>query len=186
MQTDQVPVSQGKSPFREVIETILFTLLIYFLIRTFLFENYKVVGNSMSPTLADNQFLVVNKLLYRLQEPQRGDIIVFREQSGGDRKLIKRIIALPGEMLEIRNGQVFINEQYLKEPYIPNLGGTNRAPSPIPEGYYFVMGDNRTNSSDSRSWGPLSSENIVGKAWFTYWPPELWGLAPHITYGEAP
>jgi len=182
--TELEPRSQGKSVFREVVETIVFTLLIYFLIRTFLFENYRVVGHSMDPTLHDGQFVVVNKLLYRLQEPQRGDIIVFQERGNDDRKLIKRIVGLPGEMVEIRNGQVIINELWLDEPYIENLGRSTYAPSPIPEGFYFVMGDNRPNSSDSRNWGPLPRDNIVGKAWFTYWPPERLGLVPHATYDE--
>lgn len=178
------PRSRGKSPVREAIETIVFTLLIYFIIRTFLFENYRVVGHSMDPTLADGQFVVVNKLLYRLQDPQRGDIIVFRERGDDDRKLIKRIVGLPGEMIEIRNGQVYINERLVNEPYVQNQARRSYARTVIPEDHYFVMGDNRSNSSDSRNWGSLPRSKIVGKGWLTYWPPELWGLIPHATYGE--
>jgi signal peptidase I len=179
MQAEEQPKSRARSALREFIETILFTLLIYFLVRTFLIENYRVVGRSMEPTLQDDQFLVVNKLVYRLHEPQRGDIIVFRDPRDGDRKLIKRVIGLPGEALEINNGQVFINERGLQEPYIQAMGQRSRPPIPIPADHYFVMGDNRNNSSDSRDWGTLPQSEIVGKAWFTYWPPSLWGVVPH-------
>jgi len=186
MQAEQEPKSRTKSAFREIVETIVFTLLIYFLIRTFLFENYRVVGSSMVPTLEDNQYLVVNKLLYRLQGPQRGDIIVFRDPHGLNRKLIKRVIGLPGDTLEIKQGQVFIAGQPLAEPYIRDPAQYSRAPSQIPDGQYFVLGDNRNNSSDSSNWGTLPRDNIVGKAWLSYWPPTLWGVIQHETYGNVP
>ena len=178
--------SQEKSPLREALETILFTLIIYFLIRTFLFENYRVVGHSMDPTLANGEFVAVNKLIYRLRDPQRGDIVVLREQGNGPQKLIKRIIGLPGEEIEIKRGQVYINGHHLVEPYIQNPGRSNYAPTTIPEEHYFVMGDNRTNSSDSRSWGMVPRQHLIGKALLTYWPPELWGLIPHETYEGVP
>lgn len=186
MQADEQPKSRTRSALLEFVETVLFTLLIYILVRTFLFENYRVVGRSMEPTLEDGQYLVVNKMVYRLHEPQRGDIVVFHDPRNGDRKLIKRVIGLPGEILEIKNGRVYINEQRLNESYIPNLGSSSRPPGPIPDDCYFVMGDNRNNSSDSRSWGPLPREKIVGKAWLTYWPPSRWGLILHQDYGESP
>lgn len=187
MQAEEQPRSRARSALREFIETILFTLLIYFLVRTFLIENYRVVGRSMESTLQDDQFLVVNKLVYRLHEPQRGDIIVFRDPRNGERKLIKRVIGLPGEVLEIKNGQVFINDRRLQESYIQILGQRSRTPVPIPADQYFVMGDNRNNSSDSRDWGTLPEGEIIGKAWFTYWPPSLWGVVPHEVYeGMAP
>ncbi|HNS50426.1 MAG TPA: signal peptidase I [Anaerolineae bacterium] len=174
---------QSRSAFREVVETLLFTLLIYLLIRTFLFENYRVVGTSMVPTLADGQFLVVNKLGYRLHPPQRGDIIVFRDPFSSDRKLIKRVIGLPGDSVEIVGGQILINGQSLDEPYLADPGDTTRSATALAEEEYWVMGDNRDNSSDSRSWGTLVRARIVGKAWLSYWPPALWGLIPHETYG---
>jgi signal peptidase I len=177
---------QTRSALREVVETLLFTLLIYLLIRTFLFENYRVVGTSMDPTLADGEFLVVNKLGYRLHQPQRGDIIVFRDPYSPDRKLIKRVIGLPGESVEIRDGQVLINNQILDEPYLDEVGNSARAAAAIAEDEYFVLGDNRNNSSDSRSWGTLPRAGIVGKAWLSYWPPTMWGLIPHEAYGFAP
>lgn len=174
---------QTRSAFREVVETLLFTLLIYLLIRTFLFENYRVVGTSMVPTLADGQFLVVNKLGYRLHAPQRGDIIVFRDPFSTDRKLIKRVIGLPGETVELQGGEILIDGQSLDEPYLADPGDTTRTATVLAEGEFWVMGDNRDNSSDSRSWGTLARARIVGKAWLSYWPPALWGLIPHETYG---
>jgi signal peptidase I len=129
---------------------------------------------------------VVNKLGYRLHEPQRGDIIVFRDPRSSDRKLIKRVIGLPGEMLEIRQGQVIIDEQQLYEPYIQDPGHYSQAATQIPSDQYFVLGDNRNNSSDSHNWGTLPSDEIVGKAWLSYWPPALWGVVPHQVYDNLP
>ncbi|MGD8625187.1 MAG: signal peptidase I [Anaerolineae bacterium] len=167
-----------------MLETILLTLLIYVVVRTFLFENYQVVGQSMMPTLQDGQYLVVSKLDYRLHEPQRGDVIVFLDPRSSDRKLIKRIIGLPGEMVQIRNGAVFVNEQRLNEPYIKNPALYNQPPTPVPAEHYYVLGDNRSNSSDSHNWGTLDGEMIVGKAWLSYWPPEVWGMLAHADYSN--
>jgi len=186
MQAEEQPKVQARSALREIVETILFTLLIYALVRTFLFENYRVVGRSMEPTLENDQFLVVNKLSYRLHEPQRGDIIVFRDPNDESRKLIKRVIGLPGERVEVRNSQVLVNDYPLEEPYISSPPHYSLAAQLIPEGQYFVLGDNRNNSSDSHSWGPVPDHEIVGKAWVSYWPPSLWGLIPHEAYGDIP
>lgn len=186
MQAVEQPSSRTKSALREIVETILLTLLIYVLVRSFLLENYRVVGRSMDPTLEDDQYLAVNKLDYRLHEPQRGDIVVFHDPRDDGRKLIKRVIGLPGEVLEIRDGQVFIDNQRLEESYIHALGRYSYPPVPIPENHYFVLGDNRNNSSDSHNWGTLPKDKIVGKAWVSYWPPQLWGIIPHETYEELP
>lgn len=171
-----------KSIAREFIETLLLTLLIYAVVRGFLFENYRVVGHSMLPTLQDNQFLAVNKLSYRLHPPERGDIIVFRDPNGEGRKLIKRVIALEGEVIEVLNGQVYVNQQPLREPYIQEPGDYSYPAITVPPGQVFVLGDNRNNSSDSHNWGTLSKETIVGKAWISYWPPELWTIIRHEAY----
>jgi signal peptidase I len=186
MQADEQPRSRARSVLREFVETVVFTLLIYFLVRHFLFENYKVVGHSMDQTLHDNQYLVVNKLGYRLHEPQRGDIIVFRDPRNSERKLIKRIIGLPGETLEIEQGRVSANGEQLDEPYIQAPGHYSVPSTLIPAEHYFVLGDNRNNSSDSHNWGVLSRDGIIGKAWISYWPPEVWQLVPHIDYENGP
>jgi len=185
MESEQERPRTG-SALRELLETLILTVVTYLLVRTFLFETYRVVGQSMEPTLVQDERLIVSKLSYRLHEPQRGDIIVFRDPQDSGRNLIKRIIGLPGEILEIRSGQVFINGQPIDEPYLGSTSTRSEPQIAIPDGYYFVMGDNRNNSSDSRSWGVLVADRIVGKAAFTYWPVRLWGPAPHETYGEEP
>lgn len=186
MQSDEQPKSRGCAVIRELLETILFTLLIYFLVRFFVFENYRVEGHSMAPTLADQQYLVVSKLSYRLGEPQRGDIVVFQDPRNPDRKLIKRVIGLPGEVVAIQQGEVFINGQQISESYTNGRGHYSVPSTPIPAGQYYVLGDNRSNSSDSHNWGTLGGDYIVGKAWLSYWPPDLWGIVPHQAYGSVP
>jgi len=186
MQAEEQPPSRAnKSALREAVETVVATVLIYFLVHTFLIENYRVEGRSMVPTLADNQFLMVSKLSYRLGEPQRGDIVVFRDPHGGKKRLIKRVIGLPGELVEIRNGQVFVNDRLLAEPYIAAPASYSSAAQLVPEAQYFVLGDNRSNSSDSHNWGTLPRDKLVGKAWVSYWPPELWGVIAHEIYGDT-
>lgn len=185
MESEQ-PQPKTSSALRELLETLVLTVVTYLLVRTFLFETYRVVGQSMEHTLEQDQRLIVSKLSYRLHEPQRGDIVVFRDPQDSGRNLIKRIIGLPGEILEIRGGQVYINGLPIEEPYLGSNGAFSEPQIPIPGGFYFVMGDNRNNSSDSRSWGLLDADKIVGKAAFTYWPVRLWGPAPHETYGIEP
>jgi signal peptidase I len=185
-QTDEQVESRRGSALREMVETILLTLLIYVLIRTFLIENYRVVGHSMVPTLVDKQFLIVSKLDYRLREPRRGDIVVFLDPRSDGRKLIKRVIGLPGEVVEIRDGQVFVGGQALDEPYVQNQAYYSEAPTQVPEGQLYVLGDNRSNSSDSHNWGTLPRDKIVGRAWFSYWPPEVWGPITHAEYASVP
>ena len=185
MESEQQQPKTG-SALRELLETLILTVITYLLVRTFLFETYRVVGQSMEQTLEQDQRLIVSKLSYRLHEPQRGDIIVFRDPNDPTRNLIKRVIGLPGEVLEIRTGQVYINGQPLEEGYLGSRSTRSEPQVPIPAGFYFVMGDNRNNSSDSRSWGVLDAGKIVGKASFTYWPVRLWGAAPHETYGIEP
>lgn len=185
MQSEETQKSEKRSALREMIETVLLTLLIYVIVRTFLFENYRVVGHSMLPTLEDDQFLIVNKLGYRLYEPQRGDIVVFVDPRTPNRKLIKRVIGLPGEVIELRHGQVYVDQRLLDEPYIAAFGRYSEPPMPIPEGQYYVLGDNRNNSSDSHNWGMLPEDKIVGKAWLTYWPPAAWGVIPNADYTNS-
>jgi signal peptidase I len=135
--------------------------------------------------LHDGQYLIIDKVSYSkiltgvgLGGPQRGDVIVFVPPNRPEDDYVKRIIGLPGETVEIVNGQVFINGSLLDEPFRPNSGSYNLAPQKVPDGQVFVLGDNRNNSNDSHTWGSLPIENIVGRAWVSYWPPSLWGLIP--------
>jgi signal peptidase I len=131
---------------------------------------------SMEPNFHDGQFLLINKLAYKLGEAQRGDVIVFRYPRDPSRDFIKRVIGLPGETVEVRSGQVYVDGTLLPdlvntEPTAYSSGSTTLGPDEV-----YVMGDNRPNSSDSHTWGPLSMDLIIGKVVLSYWPPNTWGL----------
>jgi signal peptidase I len=178
---------------REILETGLLTLLIFLGIKLVV-QNFRIQGASMEPTLHDGQFLLVNKMLYHsLGEPERGDIVVFKawEQGAGEeRDFIKRVIGLPHDTIEIRDSKVFVNNQVLNEPYLESDNLTSDRIGPIVLGAdeYYVMGDNRGNSSDSRTYGPLKSDRIIGKAWLSYWPLRDIGPIPDsvTSYASGP
>jgi signal peptidase I len=147
----------------------------------------------MEPNLHTGQFLIVNRLAYmqiggfRLGSVHRGDIVVFDYPGNPSDDYVKRVIGLPGETVEIDEaGRILVNGTPLEEPYLSNMVGVpyrHRAGTwSVPDGSYFVLGDNRNSSSDSRSWGMLEEQYIVGKAWISYWPPQNWGIIPHYTY----
>jgi signal peptidase I len=196
--------SRSKMLVREIAETGLLALLVFLAVRAS-FQNFKVDGLSMWPTLEDGEYLIVNKLAYaevdmeRLSNfvpfvdpgenpnrevfggPERGDIVVLKDPAEPDIDLIKRIIGMPGETLEIVDGKVYINDHLLIEPYIKHEWHDAKPKIAIPDGYYFVMGDNRDNSKDSRngSIGLIPKDLIIGKAMLTYWPRDKFGLAPN-------
>lgn len=168
---------------RDLLETLILALLIFVVINT-LTVRYEVLSISMEPTLHAGEYLIVSKVAYWMHPPERGDIIVLNPpQNRSEIPYIKRIVALPGEEIEVRNGRVFINGIALNEPYI---SGPPRYPVEqiLGADEYFVLGDNRNNSSDSHIWGVLPSDNIIGKAVFRYWPPDKWGLIRHYTFPE--
>jgi signal peptidase I len=111
-------------------------------------------------------------------QPKRGDIVVFRYPRDPSRDFIKRVVALPGETVEIKAGQVYVNNQRLEEPYIMDNPTYSKEPAVVLPDQYFVLGDNRNNSSDSHVWGPVPVDNVIGKAWLTYWPIQDWGSIP--------
>jgi len=172
----------GRSLLREILETILLTILLFLVLNT-VTGRFQVRGSSMEPTLHDGQYLVVSKLIYWLHPPERGDVIVFRPPNHPSEDYIKRIVGLPGEQVEIRGGEVWVDGVLLDEPYVAHPGSYSGSWN-LGEGEYFVLGDNRSNSSDSHNWGVLPKENIVGKAWLCYWPPEEWGLVAHHIFPE--
>lgn len=152
----------------DTVETILLALVLFLVINT-LSARVRVENVSMKPTLQPGEFLLVNRVAYKLGEPSIGDIIVFHAPGVSDMDYIKRIIGLPGDAVSITGGTVTVNNQPLYEPYIadsPNYSGEWI----VPEGEYFVLGDNRNNSSDSHLWGFVPQEDIVGKALLIYWP----------------
>ncbi len=206
--TDHFPGSfartRRRTVVRELFETVLLALLVFLFVRGS-FQNFVVDGSSMYPTLENGQFLVVNKLVYsqvdvdRLSRfvpfvdpgsspkrdifhgPDRGDIVVFKDPGKPDTDLVKRIIALPGETIEIVDGRVYINDHLLIEPYIKERWQGSKPRVSIPAGEYFVMGDHRSASKDSRSAdvGLVPRSLIIGKAMLSYWPPSKFGLAPN-------
>ncbi len=166
--------ARAKSALREVAETVVPAIIIAVLIHVFLAQATRVYGQSMEPNLHTDMRLVVEKLSYRLHTPQRGDIVVLRVRPE-DEMLIKRVIGLPGDQVEIRDGKVYVNGQPLDEPYLDQETRGNLAPRTVPPLHVFVMGDNRRASNDSRSFGPVHIDNIIGKAWLSYWPPDAIG-----------
>lgn len=172
------------SALRELIETLILTLVIFLVIR-FAVQNFRIEGFSMEPNFHDGQYLFVNKLVYMLHPPERGDVVVFVPPNNNSRDFIKRVIGLPGDRIEIRSGVVFINGEALNEAYPLNPASYSTGSLVIPPDEYFVLGDNRNQSSDSHAWGTVSKKSIIGKAWVSYWPPQAMGLVPDYTYASG-
>jgi signal peptidase I len=167
------------SLFREVVETILLAAIVFLLVNAAT-GRFRIDGSSMESALHDGEYVIINRLVYKLHPPERGDVIVFLRDHRRD--YIKRVIGLPGETVEIRQGQVFINGQPMAESYLRELGAYSMQPRTVGPGEYFVLGDNRNNSSDSHNWGTVPFSAIDGKAWLVYWPPQSWGLVAHYSY----
>lgn len=163
------------SLLREVAETVVPAVLIALFINAFLAQATQVRGQSMEPTLHSLQRVVIEKVTYRFHGPRRGDIVVIDLPNQSD-MLIKRVVGLPGETIEVRGGKVYIDGERINEPWPVNRGGGRYGPRTVPPLHVFVLGDNRGASNDSRSFGPVKIENIVGHAWVSYWPPQHVGF----------
>jgi signal peptidase I len=156
--------------FREILSTILPAILIAVLMHLFLAQSSVVYGESMQPNFYTDQRLIVEKFSYRLHPPLRGDVVIVRDPDGGLLPLIKRVVGLPGERVTVADGQVYIDGTALDEPYLDEpTNGPSRSWI-VPPFHVFVMGDNRNNSRDSRFFGPVSTDSILGHAVFRYWP----------------
>jgi signal peptidase I len=164
----------------EIVETLLLTFFIFWIVNSGT-GRFRIEGHSMMPTLKEGEYIIINKLAYYLDEPQRGDVIVLRFPNDRERDFIKRVIGVPGDQIEIAEGEVRVNGMLLHEPYI-NASPRYEDSWVVPENNYFVLGDNRNNSSDSHNWSFLPREDIVGKAWLIYWAPKDWGLVPHYSH----
>jgi signal peptidase I len=176
--SDNPTTSSTSKAVRNAVEWVLViagALLVAFLIKTFLFQAFYIPSESMEPTLVNRDRVIVNKLSYRLHDVNRGDLVVFdrppNEPPTEVEELIKRVIALEGETIEARQGEIFIDGRLLTEPYLntPSSSGTF-GPLMVPDGHVFVMGDNRNNSRDSRVFGPIDEDLIVGRAFVRVWP----------------
>lgn len=172
-----------KAFFREILITVALALGIFFLLQATI-QSFIIVGISMKPSLQDGQRLLVNKASYYLHEPERGDVLIFQPPGNKQEDYIKRVIALPGETVEIKKETVYVNGSPLKETYIKTPPQYTLEPEKIPEGSYFVLGDNRNNSNDSHNGWVVPRQNIVGKAWLSIWPPDTWGFIPDYSSSE--
>lgn len=168
---------------KEIIETVLLALLMFGAINL-VSARIQVKGRSMEPNFHDREYVIVNKLAYRFGEFERGDVIVFPYPLNEREDYIKRVIGLPGDTVAIRGGQVYVNNQVLVEEYIKEAPRRDMQEMTVPAGTVFVMGDNRNDSSDSRTWGPLDMEAVIGKAVFVYWPISEFGVVenPEVVF----
>jgi len=164
-----------KSFFRDTLEIVFLALALYIVIQ-YAVQTVHVLGQSMYATLHDNDLLIASKISYKLHRPERGDIIVFKPPNEDTRDFIKRVIGVPGDRLRIVQGTVYINGEILQEPYLPEKWTSNNTWPPdgrdvlVPTDHYFVMGDNRNHSSDSRTFSFIAREAILGKAEIRIWP----------------
>jgi signal peptidase I len=154
---------------QEILQVVVPALILALTVHLFLAQATIVYGQSMEPNLSERQRLIIDKFSYRLYPPQRNDIVVI-DLPNMDEMLVKRIIGLPGETVEVRNGVVYVNGTPLPEPFPHELGYQTVAPLTLGPLNYFVLGDNRENSNDSRSFGPVQREYILGRVWLRYWP----------------
>lgn len=175
--------------FLDLLEVGIFALSIFLFIYLLVVQPHKIKGASMEPNFPNGEFLLTDKITYRLREPKRGDVIVFKAPTENGEEFIKRIMAVPGETISVADGSVFVNGKKLDEYYLPeglftSIGQfmVNKDKIVVPEGEYFVMGDNRPFSSDSRSWGFVPKDKITGRAWFVYWPVSSMGTVKEVTY----
>jgi len=181
--------------FLDIIETLVIALSIFLVVYLFFMQPHQVNGQSMVPTFQNGEYLLTDKISYRLGEPERGDVIVFHAPEnancpkGTGCDFIKRIVAMPGENVTLKDGDIYINEEKINESYISEEIDT------LPGQYlkrvgsvslgaeeFFAVGDNRPYSSDSREWGPISKSDIVGKAFFRYWPVSAIGFLSETSY----
>ncbi len=175
--------------FLDIIEVVVFAIAIFLFIYLLVMQPHRIKGSSMEPNFHDGEYLLSDKISYRLHEPTRGDVIVFEAPGANGDEFIKRIIGTPGDKVAVKTGKVYVNEKQLSEAYIADTVNTTagaflkeNTEVTVPDNYYFVLGDNRPFSSDSRAWGLVAKSKITGKAWFVYWPPEQFGTVHAAQY----
>ena len=175
--------------FLDILEVVVFAVAIFLFVYLLVMQPHKIKGASMEPNFPDGEYLLTDKITRRVREPARGDVVVFKAPGANGEEFIKRIIGLPAEKIAIDNGKIYINDKLLEESYIgsnirtaPGIFLQNQPDVEVPLNHYFVLGDNRPSSSDSRTWGFISKEDITGRAWFIYWPVSSIGVVKAVEY----
>lgn len=179
----------------EIVETVLLTAIIFFVVQHFIAQPYQILGISMENTLHQDQMVLVDKISPVFTDYRRGDVIVFEPpaghlEDGKDVPFIKRVIGVGGDVIEVRNNSVYVNGVQLQEPYVfegqptQPLNGQNRWV--VPNGYLFVLGDHREQSQDSRVFGPIARSSVIGRAWLRYWPFSNFGFVGSASYSGIP
>lgn len=167
-----------KREIREWAESLVVALVLALVIRAFVVQAFKIPTGSMRPTFLEGDRILVNKFIYKFKEPKRGDIIVFKYPGNEKKDFVKRLIALGGETIEIKDGDIYVNGERVEDPfkirqiryYNKDPYGANSKEIKVPDDSYYVLGDNSASSRDSRYWGFVPRKNVIGKAFFLYWP----------------
>jgi len=174
------------SLLRDVLEAVLLAAVLFFVLQLGL-QSTVVDGYSMEPNFVHGEWVIVNKLAYRLGEPRRGDVVVFHAPAETDRDFIKRVVGLPGEEVRIVDRTLYVDGRAVDEPWLPIVDATSFGPYRVPQGHVVVFGDNRPNSNDSRTWHDpsLAESRIVGRVALSVWPPATWGVVRSDAPGPA-
>lgn len=177
--------------FLDFMETTVVALSIFVVVYLFFVQPHEIKGNSMEPNFHNNEYILTDKISFKLHEPQRGNVIIFKSPTNQEVDYIKRVIGLPGDKVMVQKGYVYVNGTKLDEPYLKDL--TRLLPGnsmqegleiTVPQNHFFVMGDNRPHSSDSREFGPIDNNLIIGKAFLRYWPIAQFGPVSSISYNS--
>ena len=180
----ETPKPSLQSNIGEFLITLVVFLAIYLLIHAFIAQPHKVDGISMFPNFKHGDLIITDKITYKLSEPKRSDIVVFQNKDNADEDFIKRIMGVPGDKVKVQNNKVYVNGREVQEPYIsvptePKRFLEEGKEITVRQGYYIVIGDNRTHSSDSREWGELPKDKIIGRVIVRYWPFNTFGIFPN-------
>ena len=175
----------------EKLAEVVVMLLILYGLYSFFLADTTIVGTAMEPALLQDQQLLVSRATYLLSPPQRGDVVIVRDPMGSGRIITRRVVGLPGEKVEVRGRQVIINNRPINEPYVntPLLASeslTSTTAVQLRDDELYVLTDNRLSLSDSRTWGPVKLDGVVGRAWLIFWPPDSIGIITHERYSDNP
>lgn len=186
-------IKRAIGAFFDFLQGIVVVLALLVMVYLFLISPQEINGASMEPSFYNGEYILTNKVLYKLREPLRGDVIIFKSPRNKEIDYIKRIIGIPGDIVRLENNMIFVNDAQIDEPYLSPgttiFGGSFLQEGQeivVPPGTYFVMGDNRPHSSDSREFGPVPMEDFIGVAFLRYWPFDKFGALPKVTYSNIP